>query len=142
MQQHASAPGRAGRCRRIRRSCWDPQALAAINTVSDALPPRAVGQIPFHGLAQTGFEGFLRLPAKFGGNSCGVDCVSQIMPGTIGNECDEGLTTSYGLAGSEFIQQCANRLNDGQVGPLAATTNAIGLARSPPADDGQQCPRM
>src|SRR5208282_4578994 len=95
-------------------------------------------QIPFHGLAQAGFKCLARLPAELGGNECGIDRISQVVAGTIGDKCNQRFATADRLAGNEFIEQRANCLDDLQICPLAATADTVGLAGPSGADDRQK----
>src|SRR5690606_7602369 len=47
-----------------------------------------IGEIPFHRLAQAGREGFLRSPAKLTLYLAGIDCISQVMAGTVRDKGD------------------------------------------------------
>src|SRR4051812_33507829 len=85
-------PGQAGRCRRTPGSRNDPQPLAAIDAAADAIPPRAIGEIPLDRLAQSRLEGLLRLPAEVGRDLRSVDGIAQIVSRTVRHERDERFT--------------------------------------------------
>src|SRR5947209_20530014 len=65
-RSHASSRARADRPPRTEGSRDDSQPLAAINAAADALPPAAIGKVPFDGLAQPGVEALLRRPVEVG----------------------------------------------------------------------------
>src|SRR5690606_5846960 len=51
--------------------------------------PLGIVQVPLHGLAQTGLEGFLRFPAQLALDLAGVDRVPQIVTWPVGYVGDE-----------------------------------------------------
>src|SRR5437879_326311 len=64
-------------------------ALGPITAIENALPPSPVVHEPLNGLAEAGFKRFGRAPAEFALDLRRVDRVTPIMPGPIGNECDQ-----------------------------------------------------
>ena len=52
-----------------------------IVSAGDIPHPVLIVEIPLDGFANTGFEGFLRLPAKFAVDFRGVDGVAAVVPG-------------------------------------------------------------
>lgn len=61
----------------------------------DAGDPFGVVQVPLHGLADAGFEGFLGSPAEFALNLAGVDGVAQVVAGAVGDVGDEFAVGGY-----------------------------------------------
>ena len=56
-----------------------------------------------------------RLPPEFSRNSCGIDRVSHVMAGAIGNKFNEGFMFCNFSAGSQLVQKRTNRFNNVQV---------------------------
>src|SRR5581483_4846796 len=139
---------------RRKRNIWNPvclfsigsrrhsEALAAINIITDRLPPGAIVEIPLHRLAQSGGEGLLWLPAKLRANTRGIDGVTQVVPGTVGDEGDERFTAADRAAGRKVVEQCTDCLHDIEVAALAPAANAIGFAGATAVDDGEQSAGM
>src|SRR5215216_4297355 len=68
------------------------EALAAIDTSEERLPPIAAGKIPAHGPSQPGLETLERCPPQLSPDAGCIDCVPQVVTGPIGNKGDQVFT--------------------------------------------------
>jgi hypothetical protein len=66
------------------------ESLEAIGAVEDTLDPRGVIEIPADGLAEAALEILLRGPAKLGAGAAGIDGVTEVVTGSIGDVGDRG----------------------------------------------------
>ena len=65
------------------RSSVRTEALSPIAAILYPLAPFAVFQVPLDGLADAGFEGFLRDPTQFAFDFAGINGVAKIVAGAI-----------------------------------------------------------
>src|ERR1700682_806396 len=75
---------------RIRALCFHKtQSLAAVNPISQRLPPVAAIEIPAHGLFDACLERLLGAPSQLGFEFCRVDRIAQIVARAIGDEANK-----------------------------------------------------
>ena len=89
-----------------------------------------VGQVPLDGLADPGFEGLTRLPPQFCLNLSGVNGIAAIMAGAVLDKSDEPAVGHHWILGSQFVENCAYRVDNFQVALLVSSSNVIGFADS------------
>src|SRR5438445_4530937 len=102
----------------------DPVAVFASRYIPH---PGLVVQIPFHRLAQAGFDCFSGHPAEFTLEFAGVDGVATIVARTI---LDEGDLVGVGarVLRPQFVQQIAHGVHDLDIGLLVPAADVICLA--------------
>src|SRR5258707_508583 len=92
------------------RPLRQPDPLRLVAAVEDRLPPRAVVDIPAHGLAQPALERLRGAPAELALDLGWIDGIAPIMPGPVGHEGDEPLARA-GRRGRDLVEQRADRLH-------------------------------
>ena len=100
----------------------------AVGAGLDVGYPALVFQIPLDGFTNAGVESFGRLPAEFSLYLARVNGVAAIMAGAVR---DIGNLFAIALAvrsGAEFVKQCANRVDDVDVGFFVPAADVVDLA--------------
>ena len=82
-----------------------PQALAAVHTGPDPLPPGTVVEVPAHGLGQSGLKGLLRYPAKVATDLGWIDGVALVVTGPVAHEGDQVLARADPFIGSNLVDR-------------------------------------
>ncbi|MNJ46822.1 hypothetical protein D3C77_419610 [compost metagenome] len=115
-----------------------------ITAVLYPLAPFQVVQVPLHGLAQAGFEGFFGGPPQLTLDLAGVDGIALVMARAVVNESNQ-----LGIVGHsrrtlwrELFEQRADSTNNIDVFLLVVATNVVGLADLAFADHFEQCTGM
>src|ERR1043165_6231411 len=124
-----SADAEPGSPSHIRTSC-QPQALSLVAARPDVLQPVHVLEVPPDRADDARFEGFLRSPAQLGGHATGIDRITQIVPGPVGDEGDQALVCPRWIR-ADAIQGPADQLDDVQVAPFIVAADTIGATRMP-----------
>ena len=114
------------RCRTV--SGDDAEAFAAVDAGADALPPGAVAEIPANRPRQAALDALLRRPAEVARDLARVDGVAVVVAGAVGDEGDELAPRADAAVGRELIDERADGLDDGEVGPLVVAADIVGLA--------------
>ena len=93
------------------------------------IDPCLVVQIPLHGFADTGLEGFLRLPAQFLFQLTRIDGVTAVVARAILHEGDLCLVALPISTWLEFVEDGAEGMHDVEVGLFVPTTDVIGFTQ-------------
>lgn len=107
-----------------------------VTAVEDVLPPFWVVEIPLDGFAEARLEGFSGFPAEVGADLGGVDGVAEVVPRTVGDECD--LRFVGFRARVEFVKNTADRFDEVEVGLFVIAADVVGFARNAFFEDGAQ----
>ena len=90
--------------------------------------PSLVVEIPLHGLADAGLEGFGGLPAEFAFDLAGVDGVAAVVTGAVLNVGDLLLVGLAVGARAEFVEDGTEGMDDVEVGLLVPAADVVDLA--------------
>ncbi len=93
----------------------------------DGPDPRLILQIPLHGFANTGLKGVSGTPAEFAVDFRGINGITTIMTGAVGDEGDEaaGVSTDFRL---KLVDEIAHELHEVKVRLLVVAADVVGLA--------------
>lgn len=106
----------------------------------DVADPLLVFQIPLYCLANTRFEGLLRLPIQFAAHLAGIDGITAVVARSVGHIGD--LIAIGARLRHHLVEQIADGMNDVQILFLVVTANVVGLADHSCGDHGIECTRM
>ena len=101
----------------------ETKPLAAINFVAKRLPPFWMVEIPLHGLFETSFETFLRMPAKLALDLARVDGVATIVSRPVRNKTGQFATRIFGRP--YLVEQIADALDNLQIRAFAKTADIV-----------------
>ncbi len=106
---------------------FDPLAVGTRLHVCD---PVGVVQVPLHGFADTGLEGFGGLPAEFGFELARIDGVAAVVASAVGHVGDLfGVALAVG-AGAQLVEQGAHGVDDLDVGLFVPAADVVGLTQT------------
>src|SRR6185312_17423329 len=98
--------------------CLDQsQPLGVITAAENGLPPGALFAIPPYRLLDAGFEILLGPPAQLAFELRGVDGITPVMAGTVGDEADQPPARPI-ESRRDPVEQIADRFHDMQIGAL------------------------
>src|SRR5688572_8089851 len=104
--------------------------LQPIAAVENALPPRAVLEVPVNRFLEPCRERLLRPPAERPLDLAGINRVAAVVPGAILHEGDQGLEAVARLTWRcRGIENAANLPNDIDVALLVVSADVVCLAR-------------
>lgn len=90
--------------------------------------PTLVFQIPLDGFANAGVEGFSRLPAELTFYLIRVNGIAAVMAGAIRNVSNLFAIALAVFSSTEFVEQCANSVDDVDVGFFIPAADVVNLA--------------
>lgn len=102
--------------------------LAIVAGVADRLGPVAIVQVPPDRAAQTGLQGFARLPIQLVRHLAGVDGVTAVVALAVLREGDALLSWPAILVRRKLVQFGAERTNQLQIGRLVAAADIVLVA--------------
>ena len=97
----------------------------AVGTARDVEDPVLMVEVPLHGFADTGGEGFCGFPTELSGNFRCVDGVAFVVTGAVFNEGDLGPVRGCVGFGAKCIEEVADVMNNVDVSHLIVAADVI-----------------
>src|SRR5258708_464092 len=105
----------------------DPQTLASVPPRPDRLPPPPVLEVPRNRFTQPTLKRLARLPAQLAPDFGSVHGITPVVARPVGDEGDQLLMRPMRRCRQHLVEQCANRSDDLEIGPLGIAADIIAL---------------
>src|SRR6516164_8157387 len=119
---------------------YEAKALAAIDTLTERLPPIGAIEIPTNGFFNAGLKSLMGAPSQLFLQPAGIDGIAPVVARAIGDEANKLVMGAIG--GEQTIHPGTNLPNDIDILAFVASTDVVGVPWLASAENDTESARV